>query len=198
MANSQSNPAVKAKELQFRVLDALYNFSNGNKYFVVAFGKLYEHLQAKNDDAQEPIRAALEYLSYNRLAESRGLGTISIAHQGIKVYEEAILNPASYADYFPLRTIEMASTESKKNEIRDTKNKRDAFLREVYKLSGKLTTQIVRSSEVLKILRYDSDTFQKILIYLVDDGSIKSLAAGGDMLTITFEGIEQAERDHYS
>ena len=198
MADSQSNATAKGKELQFRILDALYDVSKGNKYFVVSFDNLYERLQSKDDKGRESILGALQYLDQYGLVESRGLGTISIAHQGIKVYEEAILNPTRYTSYFPLYAIELASTNSKKNEIRDIKNKRDAFLHEVYKLSGKLTTQIVRSSEVLKILRYDSETFQNILIYLVDEGFLKSLAIGGDMLTITFEGIEQVQQDHSS
>jgi hypothetical protein len=56
----------------------------------------------------------------------------------------------------------------------------------------------VDTSEVLKSVPDGSKNFEKILTYLVDEGFIKSLAIGGGIVTLNFEGINQLEKGQSS
>jgi hypothetical protein len=195
MASYEDKPAAKRnEELPFKVLDALYNFSKGNKYVPIAFENLYQLLKANNDDLQKDILGALEYLADYRLIDSKMLGGVSITPVGIKEYERAILGFPNYPTHFPLDAVKSVFTESKKNEIKTINDQRKVFLHEAYRLSKGSIKHPVNLSDINERLRYDRDTLNKIYFYCQDEGLIKGFATGG-VFTITRKGIERVREE---
>lgn len=183
----ENNPRSEEENVRFKVFDVLYAKSEGFTQATIPLDTFYEQLQVSNVDEQNQIQQAIHYLvDYGFVLW--GLGAAKITHGGIVEYEDAILLPHSHIDHFPLDTIQSVSTELKKKEIETIQSQRSAFLLELSKLSGGNTMQQVSSSEVLKPLGYDLKTFQKIFFFLLDEGLMKSLAAGGGILAITRGG----------
>jgi hypothetical protein len=204
MVNSQGNnlpspsdegeKEEQQKILQFRILDKLYTKSKGYKYAFIPFDSLKELEAANNAEKQELVRKSFESLRSAGLVDSKAIGNASIAYEGVKEYESAILSYPDSSTRFPLDAIAEVITEGKKNEIKTNQSQRRAFLSKAYELSKGSSSVDLNSLDIGNMLGYDQRTVERIHFYFQDEGVIKPIAIGG-VFTITQKGIELAREE---
>jgi hypothetical protein len=141
-----------------------------------------------------------------------GGGTIGITHDGVQAVEDALRDPQTAREHFPMINIiavgnminsqiqqatdgttqTIGESETPVTDIQQKDEQRLAFLHRLYELVEAVTSSMISESEVAAALGFDADTTDRVVDYLADQYLVERRAFGG-MIGITPAGVDEVE-----
>jgi hypothetical protein len=180
-------------ETTYIILTKIYLVSKGYHNIYIYLWPFLESLSS-NKEEQEKLKKYFEVLSIKKFIESKGLGTISITHTGIKEIERLIEN--SKNDFSKLYEIVNSIPRNEIDSIHEIQKLRYIILRTAYDVSYH-NKKILNIFKIGQPLGIEKEKLERIFFYLEHEGLIYFSALGGNFY-ITYKGKEVIEKNSFN